>query len=76
MSILFFLIGINIMFVGLQNEVVDPKLETFFDGFTAISWIVCWFIFGLLILMWIFTFFQTFFYRKNLNNFNRFGGGY
>jgi len=74
-SLLFFLITLNILFVGIQTEVVNPALETFFDGFTAIMWYLFWFVSGLLILMWIFTFIQTWFYKKNQKNLQRFGDG-
>lgn len=74
LSILFFLITLNILFVGLQSEVVDSNLESFFDGFTAIFWYIFWFVSGLLILLWAFTFIQTYLYRKNMRNIQRFGG--
>lgn len=73
-ALLFFLITLNILFVGLESEVVDPRLETFFDGFTAIFWYIFWFVGALLILMWMFTFLQTYLYRKNMNDMQRFGG--
>jgi len=46
-AIIFFLIGINIIFVSLQDEIVNPKLETFFSGFTVISWYFYYFAAGL-----------------------------
>jgi len=73
-SVLFFLIGINILFIGLQDEGINPRLENFFDGFTVISWYFYWFAAGLLIIIWAFTFFNTWFYKKNLRNVQRFGG--
>lgn len=76
LSIIFFLIGLNIIFVGLQDEVVNPRLETFFDSFTAISFVMYWFMGGLLIIMWLFTFLNTWLYKKNLKNAQRFGGEY
>jgi len=72
LAMMFFLITLNILFVGLQTEVVNPKLENFFDGFTAISWYIFWFIAGLLILMWFFTFIQTWILKKNLKNMRRY----
>jgi len=71
---MFFIITLNILFVGLQTEVVNTKIERFFDGFTAISWYIFWFAAGVLIIMWIFTFLQTWLYKKNLQNLKRFGG--
>lgn len=76
MSFLFFLITLNLLVVGLETEVVDTRLETFFDGFTAIFWYLFWFAAGLMILMWIFTFIQTYFYRKNLRDMQKYGGGF
>jgi len=73
-SVLFFLIGLNLLFMGLQDEVVNPKLENFFDGFTAISWFFYWFAGGLLILIWALTFINTWLYKKNMRNLKRFGG--
>jgi len=72
-SILFFLISINLIFVSLQDETINPKLETFFDAFTAISWYFYWFIAFLLILMWGFTFMQTWIMNKNLANAKKYG---
>lgn len=74
-SILFFLIGINIIFTSLSDEIVSPALENFFSGFTAISWYLYWFIAGLLILIWFFTFINTWLFRKNMNNARRYGLG-
>jgi len=73
LAIIFFLISINLLFVGLQDEAVNPKLESFFDGFTAISFIIYWFAAGLLGIMWFLTFLQTWFYKKNIKNIQRFG---
>jgi len=72
-SIIFFLIGLNIIFVSLQDEIVNPKLTTFFSSFTAISWYFYWFAAGLLIIMWILTFMNTIIFKKNLSNARRYG---
>lgn len=61
----FALITINLMFVTLQDEVVNPKVEGFFDIFVASSYYLYWGAAGLLIVMWIFTFFYNYFYSKN-----------
>ena len=74
LSVTFFLIGINLISISLQDVIINPALEGFFDSFTAISFIFYWFAGGLLILLWIFTFFSTMLYRRNLNNMRRFGG--
>jgi len=73
LSMLFFLISINLIFTSLQDETINPKLETFFSSFTATSWIFYWFIGGLLIIIWGVTFVNTWIYKKNLENAKRFG---
>lgn len=73
-AIIFALISINLLSVNIQDQVVNPRLESFFDSFTAISFIMYWFAFGMLAIMWILTFFQTWIYKKNMQNFKRFGG--
>ena len=73
-SIIFFLIGINTIFISLQDEIVNPQLENFFSAFTAISWYFYWFVAGLLIIMWIFTFINTWILKKNLSNLQKYGG--
>jgi len=72
-SFIFFLIGINLIFISLQDAVINPRLETFFDGFTAISWIMYYFLAALLIIIWIFTTINTYLFKKNLANARRFG---
>ena len=73
LSILFFLISINLISTSLQDETTNPALETFFGSFTAIFWYLFWFIGFLLILMWILTFIQTWIFKKNLANAKRYG---
>lgn len=63
-GLIFLMIGFNTVFISLQDEVVNPKLETFFETFTVVSYYLTWFIGGMLILMWLLTFFQTYFYKK------------
>jgi len=73
LSVLFFLISINLIFTSLQDETINPKLETFFNSFTAMSWYFYWFIGGILILLWGFTFINTWIYKKNLENARKYG---
>jgi len=73
-AIIFFLIALNTLFISMQDEVINPKLETFFSSFTVISFYFYWFAAGLLILMWVFTFLNTMLLKKNLDNVRRFGG--
>lgn len=72
-GIFFFLITLNILFVGLQDEVVNPKIESFFDSFTAISFYVYWFLAGVLIIMWFLAFIQTWLYNKNQKALSKYG---
>ena len=65
-SVIFFVSALNIISISLADEVVNPNIESFFDSITAISFIFYWFAGGLLILLWIFTFLNTFFFKKNL----------
>jgi len=74
LSIIFFLIGLNLVSVSLVDEVINPKLIDFFDSFTAISFYLYWFLGGLLALMWAFTFLNTYLYKKNLEAFRRVEG--
>ena len=68
-----FLIGINMIFLSLQDEIVNPNVENFFDTFTSVSWILYWFLGGLLLLMWLYTFWNSWFLNKNQENLARFG---
>lgn len=56
MALLFMLIAINLIFLSLQDEIVNPRLESFFSFFTATSFIMYWFIGILLGVIWIITF--------------------
>ncbi len=73
-ALLFFLITLNLLSLGLQDEVVNPKLETFLDSLSGTFFYLYWFIAGLLAIIWILTFLQTWIYRKNIENIQRFGG--
>lgn len=55
-ALLFFLIAINMIFISLQDEVINSKVEGFFSFFTSISFIFYWFIGSLIFLIWIITF--------------------
>ena len=74
MSVVFFLISLNILFVSIQDEVINTRLETFFSGFTTIAWYFYFFAGGLLIIIWGLTFFNTMFLKKNIRDMKRFGG--
>jgi hypothetical protein len=72
-SVILFVASLSLISVMLSDAVVNPNLETFFDGVSAIAFYFYWFAAGLLILMWIFTFFNTWILKKNLRNAQRFG---
>lgn len=74
LSLIFLLIGINVVSVTLQDEVVNPKIENLFDTIAATSFILYWFSFGLLLIIWMLTFLNTYIYKKNMESLRRFGG--
>lgn len=59
MAVLFFLISLNLVFLDLQNSLTNPKFEEFFDGFTAISFILYWLIGVGIFALWMITFIVT-----------------
>lgn len=61
LALLFFLIGTNLIFLTLQDEVINPKLENFFEAFTVFSFISYRFIAFLIGSIWLITFFVTLF---------------
>lgn len=72
-AIVFFLISLNTTFIVVQDAIINPRLENFFEGFLVISYIFYWFAAVLLILMWAFTFLNTMLLKKNQENLRRFG---
>ena len=73
-SLIFLLAGLNVLTVSVADEGVNPRLATFFDTFTAITYVFYWFAAGLLIIMWAFTFLNTWICKINMDRFNNFGG--
>jgi len=57
----FILMGLSISFISLQDEVVNPTIESFFSSFLAISFIANWFIFSFIMIIWTITFFVSIF---------------
>lgn len=76
LGFLLILAGLNILFVGLQDEIVNASLESFFDSFTAISFILYWGGFMFIAVIWIITFIQTLITRKKEKKWISFGGNY
>ncbi len=74
LSFIVFLVGINIVFISLQDEVINPRLENLFSFLTSISFILLWAVGGFLVILWMFTFLNTWLFKKNMANAQRFGG--
>lgn len=70
---IFFLAGLNLISALIPDALVNENVVTFFDGFTAISFIGFWFAFGLIIIMWILTFFATVLYKRNKRQMEKYG---
>lgn len=70
---IFILVTINLVFVTLQDAVVNPAIEGFFDFFVAASWYMYWFAGGLIILLWFVTVLNTFMRKKTETLLRRFG---
>ena len=75
-GVIFFVMGINTIFISMQDEVINPALENFFSGFLTISYYFYYFIAILLVIMWTFTFLNTWLYKKNMDDMQKFGGNY
>lgn len=73
---IFILICVNVIFVSLTDEIVNPKLESLFSTITVISFYMFWFVAALIFVLWIFTFFVTVFDKKKLKQEQSFGGIY
>lgn len=67
------MIAMNILFVSIQDEVVNPRLEGLFEGLTVISWVMYWGVGMFLAILWIFTFLNTWMYKKQLEHARKFG---
>ena len=74
-AIIFFLAALNILSISLADEVVNPNLISFFDGFTVIAFYFYYFAAILLVIIWLFTFLNTWIFKKNLQNAQRYGIG-
>ena len=74
MSFLFFLAGANLISALIGDTLANPKVISFFDSFMAISFLLFWFVFGLLAIMWILTMIQTLLFRKKQSDIQKYGG--
>jgi hypothetical protein len=71
---MFFLQAVSILFTGMQDEVVNPKIEGYFSFLATSSFILFWFAFGILGVLWIVTTFQTILFNKKQKQKEQFGG--
>lgn len=72
-SFLAFLAGLNLISAIIPDALINERVVSFFDSFTAISFILFWFAFGLIAVMWFLTFLQTWFLNQNLKNMKKYG---
>jgi hypothetical protein len=73
LSFIFFLIAMNIVFVSMQDEVVNPRLENLFSFLVAASFYMYWFIGGLIFIMWFLAFFNSILMKRGTNIAKRMG---
>ncbi len=71
---IFFLTSINLISVALGDALVSSGVMGFFDFFTAVSFYLFWFAFGLLGVLWFLTTLQTLLLKKNQNQMRRVDG--
>lgn len=67
-SMMFFLQSLNFLFINLQDEVINPAIESYFSFLTSAAFYLFWFMFGLLSIMWILTILQTLFFKQSMKN--------
>lgn len=68
-----FLIGLNLISVTIQDALLNPSLISLMDTLTAASFIMFWFVAGLMLVMWILTFFQTIMFNREAKRAAAFG---
>lgn len=62
-AFIFFLTGLNLISAIIPDALINENIVSFFDSFTAISFLLFWFAFGLIAIVWGLTFFQTVLFR-------------
>jgi hypothetical protein len=72
-SMMFFLQAVSILYTGMLDEVVNPKIEGYFSFLAASSFILFWFAFGILAVLWIVTTFQTILFNKKQKDAAKYG---
>lgn len=66
LSILFIVIGINIIGISIKSEAVSSNIVNVFDQLGAVSYYLYWFIGGLLLFIWILTTIASLVDKKNM----------
>jgi hypothetical protein len=69
----FFLIGINLTYISMQDELVNTRVEGFFSFFLVIAFYANYFIFISIAIVWVMTFFTTFLERKRQKKEDKYG---
>lgn len=72
-ALMFMLISLNLISARILREVEIESVRNFFDSLTGIVWIGYWFLGVLFLVMWIFTFLNTHFYKKHNQHISKFG---
>ena len=72
-SFIFFLAGLTLISSVIPDALTNEKLVQFFDTFTGIAFYLFWFAFGLIIIIWGLTFFQTIMFNKSQKNMGKYG---
>lgn len=75
LSGLSFLIALNLIFLDLQDAVVNPAVVGFFSSFTAISFYIYWGIGMAIGIIWIFALIMTWVDKRNRDTMRNFGYG-
>lgn len=73
LGMMMFLIVMNFVFISLQDEVVNPKIEGFFSFFITSFYIIFWFLFVILAILWIVTIIATFLWHNHKKEMTRYG---
>lgn len=72
-SFMSFLAAINFISIFIGSASSNSRVVNFFDSFTGIMFILFWFAFGMVALIWGISFIQTWLYKKNMKQLQKFG---
>lgn len=65
--VLFLMMGVNMTFITLYNEIGDTSIGAVYDRFAAFSSYMFWFTFGLLLAIWVLSTLATLSDRRRMN---------